>query len=103
MPLIRSPLRIHRNLDRPPDELRSLRRSLGLLPSVVRGSGKVVHGIISRNSVRAKALAETDRHHAGRRAFHEGSVGGYGSDEDGERHVGLRDDVVGEAVVAHVV
>lgn len=70
---------------------------------MVRGPGKVVHGIVSRNSVRAKPLSETDRHHSGRGAFHEGPVGGYGCDEDREGHVNLCDDVVRKAAVAHVV
>lgn len=103
MPFIRSPLRIHRNLDRPPNELRGLRGSLSPFPGMVRGSRKVVHGIVCRNSVRAKPLSKTNGHHPGSRTFHERSVGGYGGHEDREGHVDLCDDVVCETVVAHIV
>jgi hypothetical protein len=82
MPLIRSPPVIDRNLDRSPDELGSLRGSLSLFLGVIRVSGDTVHGEVSRDTVGAVSLPETNRHHSGRGAFHEGSVGGYGSHED---------------------
>ena len=86
MPLIRTPFRIDRNLDRLPDKLRRLRGSLASsFLRLVRIPGNCVHGEIARNTrdtVSAETLPETDRHHAGCGAFHEGSVGGYGCDED---------------------
>jgi len=86
MPLIRTPLRINRNLNRPPDELRRLRRSLASsFLGLVRIPGERVHGKIARdarNTVGTKTLPEANRHHAGCGAFHERSVGGDGGDED---------------------
>lgn len=93
MPLVRTPLRIHRNLYRLPNKLRRLRGSLASsFLGLVRVPGNCVHGEIARNTrdtVSAKTLPETDRHHAGCGAFHERSVGGYGRDEDRECHLEL--------------
>lgn len=107
MRLIGIPLRIDCNFDRPADEFRSLRRSFSSsFLGLVRTSGQRVHGVVARNirnTVSANTLPETNRHHAGRGAFHERPVGRYGCDEDRERHLDLHDDVVREAIVTQVV
>lgn len=107
MHFIGIPLRIDCNLDRPTDEFRSLRRSFSSsFLGLVRTSGQRVHGVVARNirnTISADSLPETNRHHADCGAFHERPVGGYGCDEDRERHLDLHDDTVRETLVAQVV